>query len=230
MIYDSRRRFLKQLATVTGSVVLVPVVTACGRAGGAHVPATPAEPATLPAPTFSVPPLVRPADWDPIVFNRIRGNAGAIPESYWPSINGPNSVTKHLGKHLPYRPEVDVNLVPEGYLALMWGDASKGYARHPNVLRSESNAMQGHWYNWIRIRKADQGEAEELESRYSEWPSTVEGDNGAYAVFGEGEITADSGRNTIYLAALPTGLSSGDEVRVHAHCLTHGEYVDFISI
>jgi hypothetical protein len=70
----------------------------------------------------------------------------------------------------------------------------------------------------------------ELESRYSEWPGISPDDNGAYAVFGGGEITDDAGKNTIYLAALPPGVVSGDTVRIWAHCLTHGEYVDFITV
>ena len=112
----------------------------------------------------------------------------------------------------------------------MWGDTSKGYARHPNAARSEANNQQGHWYDWIRIRKAVEGETEELQSNYSDWPGTAPSDNGAYAVFGGGDITADSGKNTIYLAALPEGVKSGDRVRVWAHCLTHGEYVDFLTV
>ena len=33
-----------------------------------------------------------------------------------------------------------------------------------------------------------------------------------------------------YLVQLPAGLVSGDVIRVHANCLTHGEYVDFLTI
>ncbi len=227
MFEQNRRVFLQRLATLTGGVVLVPFVTACGRGAS---PESPVSPPTEPvAPGIPVVPVTKPEGWDPIAFNKIRGNAGAIPESYLPSINGPDGEMKHLGKHLPFVPAVDAALVPPGYLALMWGDAGKGYARHPNAARSEEKPA-GHWYNWIRIRKAVAGDAEELESAYSEWPGIADGDNGAYAVFGGGEITDDGGRNTIYLAALPTDLNPGDTIRIYAHCLTHGEYVDFLTV
>jgi hypothetical protein len=175
-------------------------------------------------------PLCRPDDWDPIAFNRDRGNAGAIPESYRDAINGPDGVTAHLGKHLPYFPDLGEVPVPAGFAAIMWGDPSQGYLRHPNAEPNESNNHEGHWYNWIRIRKAVDGEAEELQSTYTGWPLAGEGDSGAYAVFGGGDITEDSGKNTIYLAALPADLEPGDTIRIHAHCLTHGEYVDFLTV
>ncbi|MDQ7007528.1 MAG: hypothetical protein Q9Q40_09860 [Acidobacteriota bacterium] len=229
MNHPDRRIFLKRLATLAGGVVLVPVVTSCSSGPSGGEEQAPAAPATT-GPALPEVPLVRPTEWDPIAYNRERGNAGAIPPSYLPKINGPDGVTGHLGKHLPYVPEVDASLVPAGYVALMWGDPAKGYVRHPQAVRSEANNMEGHWYNWIRIRKAVDGEAEELQSRYSDWPGTAEGDNGAYAVFGDGEITADSGKNTIYLAALPGDVQPGDTVRIHAHCLTHGEYVDFLTL
>ena len=111
----------------------------------------------------------------------------------------------------------------------MWGNPELGHAKHPNASKSEANPI-GHWYDWIRIRKAVPGEAEELQSQYSDWPGIVEGDNGAYAVSGGGEITEDGGKNTMYLAALPKDLKPGDTIRIHAHCLTHGEYVDFLTI
>ena len=50
------------------------------------------------------------------------------------------------------------------------------------------------------------------------------------AVAGGGDITAESGKNTVYLCKLPDGLQKGDTVRIWAHCLTHGEYVDFIEV
>jgi len=227
MSEHDRRIFLKCLATLTGGVVLVPAISACSGGPSATAgdePATPVKAETPPV------PLVEPATWDPIDFNRVRGNAGAIPESYLPKINGPDGVTHHLGKHLPYFPHVPHSLVPEGYVALMWGDAARGYARHPQAEKNESNDMHGHWYNWIRIRKAVEGDAEELQSTYSDWPGTAPGDNGAYAVFGDGEITEDKGRNTIYLAALPGDVKEGDRIRIYAHCLTHGEYVDFLTL
>jgi hypothetical protein len=216
-----RRDFLNRLALTTGAVVLVPAVHACG---GAQT-----QPTSMPTSTWT-PPLAPPAGWDAIAWNRDRGNAGYIPDSYLPDINGPVGETDHLGKHLPFVPEVDAQLVPGGFLAIMWGDPARGHARHPNAVRSEANQFEGHWYNWIRVRKATNSDAEELESTYTEWPGSGPDDSGAYAVLGGGDITADSGKNTIYLAALPADVRSGDTVRIWAHCLTHGEYVDFLVV
>jgi hypothetical protein len=216
--HPNRRQFLKQLAHVAGGVVLVPYVTSCG--GTEETPAG----------EESAVPVERPDGWDSIAYNRERGNAGAIPESYRADINGPDGVTKHLGKHLPYVPQIDASLVPAGFLALMWGDPDKGYTRHPNAPKNDSNGQQGHWYNWIKLRLATEDEAEEVQSTYTNWPGTNPPDSGAYAVFGGGDVTADSGKNTIYLAALPQGARQGDTLRVWAHCLTHGEYVDFITL
>ena len=175
-------------------------------------------------------PWEKPADWDPLAFNRKRGNAGAIPASYLSDINGPDGDTKHVGKHLPYVPQVASGQTPKGFLALMWGDPKRGYARHPNAVRSAANKNQGHWYDWIKIRKATRGQVTEMRSTYSSWPTIGPHDNGAYAAFGGGEVTADKGRNTIYFAALPPDVAPGDTLRVWAHCLTHGEYVDFITL
>lgn len=230
----SRREFLKQLALVTGGVVLMPAVSGCpapkqqaatGQAGGGGG-AGEGEKKAMPEV-----PGTKPADWNPIAFNRERGLAGAIPESYWPSIQGPDGEKKHLGKHLPFVPTLDASLVPAGFMALMWGDPSKGYAKHPNAVRNASNNNEGHWYNWIRVAKVGaDGAHDELQSSYSEWPGIKDGDNGSYAVFGGGEITADDGKNTVYLCALPKDTKKGDAVRIWAHCLTHGEYVDFITV
>lgn len=220
-----RRNFLQRLAAATGAVVLVPSVSACGGSQASSEPTSQAASSMTPAV-----PETEPADWEPISFNRERGNAGAIPDSYLPSINGEDGETAHLGKHLPYVPDTDGLEVPAGYIAIMWGDPDKGHTRHPNAPRNESNNNEGHWYNWIRIRKADDPSSQELESSYSEWPGIDPSDNGAYAVYGGGDITEDSGKNTVYLAALPEGVSSGDRIRVYAHCLTHGEYVDFITV
>ncbi len=236
----TRRTFLTQLSRATGAVVLMPAVARCGGATAA----TPTSLPTAAAPVVadvelaaevgenlaSGVPMTMPENWDPIDFNRVRGNAGAIPESYRGSINGPDGETGHLGKHLPYIPALETETVPEGFVALMWGDPDKGYTRHPNAVRGEANNNEGHWYDSIRLRKATSDEAEEAESTYAEWPGTTEDSTGAYAVFGGGDITDDSGKNTIYLAALPSDVVAGDWVRVHAHCLTHGEYVDFVQV
>lgn len=243
---ETRRVFLKQLATATGSLVLLPIATGCDDESADPSSAEPssaepssAEPETAaeaspeaapstPAPADAV-PRVQPEDWNAIAFNRERGNAGAIPESYRASINGPEGENGHLGKHLPYIPEVPVGTVPTGFLALMWGDPSKGHARHPNAPVSEANA-EGHWYDSIKVRKAIEESAQEMTSSFPHWPPHEEEPSGTYAVLGGGEITGDSGKNTIYLVQLPDDVTPGDTVRVHAHCLTHGEYVDFLTV
>lgn len=222
----SRRDFLQRAAAAAGATILMPAVSSCGGRQGRS------DDGALP-PEARVPTQLSP-NWDPIAFNRTRGNAGFIPPGYLPEVNGPSGPKAHLGKHLPYvvalDPAADGATLPDGYVALMWGDPDKGYTPHPNARRARGNGYEGHWYNWIRIRKATDGEAEELQSTYSEWPGISDDDNGAYAVRGGGAIDADAGVHTIYLAALPSGVQSGDIVRVHAHCLTHGEYVDFVRV
>lgn len=240
---EERRVFLKQLATVTGGVVLMPYVISCGSTpkvddkiptadeveAAKNDAAKEAETKAAEAVTEGAVPRTKPDDWEPIAYNTARGNLGFIPKSYLPDVNSPDGPMKHVGKHLPYSPKIDAALVPTGYLALMWGDPELGHAKHPNAPRSESNP-EGHWYNWIKIRKAVDDDVEEMQSVYSNWPGVEPSDNGAYAVFGGGDITADSGKNTIYLAALPPDVSPGDTIRIWAHCLTHGEYVDFMTV
>lgn len=201
--------------------VLLPsasIIVACG---------PPAASPSAPAPA-SVLPRVRSASWDSHAFNRARGHAGAIPSAYMASIEGPDGDHAHLGKHLPYVPTAGLT-APNGYLPLMWGDPARGDAMHPNAPRSASNPT-GHWYNWIRLRAAVAGEADEVESLYSDWPSLGAGDTGKLASANGGALTDDSGKHTVYLARLPSGVVPGDWVRVHAHCLTHGEYVDFVRV
>ncbi|OIP38517.1 MAG: hypothetical protein AUK47_11795 [Deltaproteobacteria bacterium CG2_30_63_29] len=212
-----RREFFKSLAMGASAVVLLPQLVACGSKAVNADPTAGADPLAI--------PTRPPADWDPIAFNKARGNAGAIPESYLPSINGPDGDTQHLGKHLPYIVPVEAGQMPQGMLAIMWGDPAKGYAKHPNAPKSEENPT-GHWYNSIKIRKAVDGDAEEQESAYADWPGTGE----QFVVFGGGDLSEDSGKNTIYIVGLPSDVSPGDTVRIHAHCLTHGEYVDFIQV
>jgi hypothetical protein len=175
-------------------------------------------------------PRTRPEGWDPIAFNRARGNAGAIPESYRDAINGPDGATAHLGKHLPYVPTSFAGEVPEGTIPLMWGDPDRGFARHPNADRSEANGFEGHWYDWVRLREATDGDAAEVESTFTGWPTNGPDATGAYGVLGGGDIADDDGKNTVYVVRLPAGVGPGDTLRVHAHCLTHGEYVDFITL
>jgi hypothetical protein len=217
-----RRTFLEQLALAAGALVLAPIATACGGSEASSSSTTTPEDGPLAVPT------TRPEGWDPLAFNRARGNAGAIPASYLPSINGQDGDANHLGKHLPYTPALDRSVIPSGFLALMWGDPAKGHAKHPNAVRNETNDGEGHWYDRIAVRKAVASDTEEVESSYPEWPGAT--GTGSYAVFGGGDITEDAGKNTIYLARLPRDVRSGDLVRVHAHCLTHGEYVDFVVV
>lgn len=224
----TRRTFLKHLAIATGGVVLLPLATSCtgeGAKSGAKSGAG-AE-AGAKADVLAV-PSTKPEGWDPIAYNKARGNAGKIPESYRESINGPDGVKKHLGKHLPYVPAVDAGAVPAGYLAIMWGDPGKGYTQHPNAPVTPEN-KEGHWYNWIELRKAQEGEAPAMKSEYPAWPPTPEIKDRYLVSQGE-DISADKGIHTVYLAKLPEGVAKGDTVRIHAHCLTHGEYVDFLTL
>lgn len=228
MTDQNRREFLHKMAAVTGGFVLLPAVSACeGGKGGGGKGGSGSKPAAGKG-KIEV-PKTKPGDWNAIGFNKKRGNAGSIPESYHASINGKDGDKKHLGKHLPYVPKLDAKLVPAGFVALMWGDPAKGHAKHPNAPKSDAN-KEGHWYNWIRIVKADGKEEGELKSQYSDWPKIGGGDNGKYVAFGGGDVAADSGKNTVYLAALPKNVKKGDTVRIWAHCLTHGEYVDFLTI
>ena len=229
---QTRRDFLKTLATATGAAVLVPLVHACATPASSGPDARQdASPAPTPTGQPSPPPQARPQGWDPVAYNRERGQQGAIPDAYMKDINGPDGVPQHLGKHLPYVPSLeDTSIVPAGFLPLMWGDPSKGFAKHPNAPRQESNNHEGHWYNWIKLRKATDDQAQELQSTYTDWPGTTDEATGRYAVFAGDDLTADAGKNTIYLAALPEDVKPGDTVRVWAHCLTHGEYVDFITV
>jgi len=237
----SRREFFEQLALVTGATVLVPAVTACE-----PKPTEPASRRTAPTGSGTAPrpaarrrvaadplavPAAPPTGWDAMAFNLKRGEAGAIPAAYLLQIKAPGGDHKHLGKHLPYVPKVSAKLIPGGYLAVMYGDPSKGNARHPSDAPDPARKYIGHWFNWIKIRKAVDGAAQELNNEYPNWPGTSDADRKShYAVFGGGDIKADSGKNTIYLVKLPAGVKAGDTVRVWGHCLHHGEYVDFLTV
>ncbi len=213
---QNRRQFIRQVATAAGGLMLFPLVTSCG----------PSRPVSV----YNQIPFTRPPDWDPIAFNRKRGNAGAIPESYLDDINGPDGETKHLGKHLPYIPGVDTSRMPNRYLPLMWGDPDKGYVRHPNAVPNESNNHEGHWFNWIRIRKATNFWGNTAESTYAGWPVAKPPSTGKFAPFEGNDVTDDKGKNTIYLALLPSDVKKGDTIRIWGHCLTHGEYIDFLTL
>ncbi len=230
MVEQDRREFLKQLASVTGSVVLLPVVTACdggGKGKGGKSPAS--KPAKSGGAEMIKVSPTKPEGWDPVAWNKKRGLAGAIPESYHASITGKDGDKKHLGKHLPYIPKLEAKLVPAGFIALMWGDPDKGYAMHPNAPKTKDNP-DGHWYNWIKVRKAVKGEAKELQSTYTNWPEVGEDSTGKYVTPDGKPVTENGGRNTVYLAALPKDVKKGDTIRIWAHCLTHGEYVDYIKV
>jgi hypothetical protein len=135
-----------------------------------------------------------------------------------------DGIAKHLGKHLPYVVKAPERLEP-GLLPLAWGDPSKGHAKHPNAPRSADNP-EGHWYDWIRI--APEGEpAEEVITRFDNWPNTT---TGLLLGMDGGDPADDSGKNTVYIPRRPVSTKSGDWVRIWAHCLTHGEYVDFVQI
>ena len=211
----NRREFIQKLAVYTGSVVLLPAVSSCKWFKGED--------------SLKI-PQTRTNNWNPIRFNRERGNQGAIPQSYLASINGPDGEKNHIGKHLPYLAELDRGDIPQGFIPIMWGDPAKGHARHPNAPKDINKNYEGHWYDWIRIRKAASGKALELKSTYSNWPTIGESDNGSYVAFGGKEITSEDGKNTIYMAALPKDVQKGDTVRIYAHCKTHGEWVDFLQV
>lgn len=231
MRIQDRREFLRQLAIATGGVVVLPMAISCtGGSESEEVVVTEDAGVELVKPAMAAVPFVLAADWDPVVFNTDRGNAGAIPEGYLPDINGPDGVPKHMGKHLPYVPQVDPALVPEGYLPVMWGDSGKGYAMHPQAPEGTESYPLGHWYNWIRIRKAVEGEAIETESEFTAWPGPVDGDTGLFVAADGGDLAADGGKNTVYLVKLPEDVVPGDTVRIYGHCLYHGEYVDFLTV
>ena len=188
-----------------------------------------ATPSPITGETPSGVPAELPTDWDAVKFNLERGQRGAIPEAYMGDIKGPDGVPKHLGKHLPYVPNgIPDDRLPSGYLPIMWGNPELGYAKHPNAPRSEENP-EGPWYDWIRVAKAGEP-ATELETRFDEWPKPTEAVQGRIIGADGKDPTEDSGKNTAYLALLPEGCKPGDVLRVWAHCLTHGEYVDFVTL
>lgn len=212
----SRRELLRH-GTVAGVTLLLPSAIACVCDSSSD---------RTSAATLDL-PIARPRGWDPVSFNQQRGAAGAIPPDYMAEINAPDGLIEHLGKHLPFVP-AGVR-TPSGMLALMWGDPRLGYARHPNEPVTPENPT-GHWYDWIRIRRSFDGTAEELESRFSAWPFGATADNGRFAALSGTDPAEDEGRNTVYVASLPSDVRPGEWIRVHGHCLTHGEYVDFVQV
>lgn len=238
-----RRRVLTELAAAAGATVLVPWITACAPEPPLRRPASRRGAGTAPrhashstsrgstggaAQSALAVPLRPPVGWDDMAFNLRRGESGAIPPAYLAKIKAPGGDKKHLGKHLPYLPKLANGRVLTGYLAVMFGEERRGFARHPNSPRDPAHNDIGHWFNWIQARKATTGRAEELRSTYPAWPGT-NFQKPLYTVFGGGDIRADGGRNTIYLVRLPADVRPGDGVRIWGHCLKHGEYVDFLT-
>jgi len=233
MKIQDRREFLRQLAIATGGVVVLPMAVSCtgdGKEGGQTKAEVANAGVDLVESKMEVVPLTRPVDWDPVAFNTVRGGEGAIPALYMEQINAPDGVVNHMGKHLPYVPSIDPSLVPEGYLAIMWGDPEKGHAMHPQAPAKTEAYPLGHWYNWIKVRKSVEGEAIEVASAFTSWPGPAEGDTGLFVAADGGDLAADSGKNTVYLVKLPDDVAPGDTVRIYGHCLYHGEYVDFVTV
>lgn len=211
-----RRDFFKKTVGFAGLSLVMPVINACG---------------SKPEETKLILPLEKPKNWNPVEFNRLRGNNGAIPESYLSAINGLDGAKKHIGKHLPYIPKFEKNIeIPAGYLPIMWGDPSKGHAQHSNAVPGPDNNYLGHWYNRIEIRKSTSAFAESVTSSFSGWPANNDNTSGLYMASHGGNITDAGGIYTVYLAKIPSDVKHGDTVRILAHCLTHGEYVDFVTI
>jgi hypothetical protein len=179
-----------------------------------------------------VPPNVKPENWNPIAYNKTQGiEQGLIPASYHEAILSEDGDTKHLGKHLPYIPtEIEPDRIPEGYLPLMFGDAEKGYAQHPNQVVGTEGYENGHWFNMIKIRKATMDEAEEVITRFDNWPETGETVNGTFIPYEGDDLTLNNGKNTVYLVKLPNDVKSGDTIRVTGYCLYHGMYTDFVTL
>lgn len=237
----TRRTFLETAARTSliapwaGPLVVAGCTSENAPATGTSEPKPASKPSSKPASasiTGGTPagvPLGKPPEWDPVAFNTERGRQGAIPESYMDDITGPDGVKKHLGKHLPYQPQdVPADRLTAGYLAIMWGDPAKGYAMHPNAARSTENP-EGHWYNWIRVAKAGD-DTSEVETRFDDWPKPTSAVKGRIVGFKSPDPAEDSGKNTVYLTLLPDGAKPGDTLRIWAHCLTHGEYVDFLTL
>jgi hypothetical protein len=212
-----RRSFLIESAALAATSVLA------GCAGAKAAGAGAADAASL-----ATPPLAPPPGWDAFAYNVARGRAGFIPEKYLADIVAPEGDKKHLGKHLPYVPALPEERRVDGYLPLMWGDPSKGNAKHPNAPIDATNP-EGHWYNWIRLAIVGQAEGE-VETRYDAWPEPTSAVNGKLTGLASADPRDDAGKNTVYLAVLPKGAKAGDTLRVWAHCLTHGEYVDFVTL
>ncbi len=217
---STRRVFLQQTAAVSIALPLLGATGCASKTGGGTAPVTGGTPAGV--------PLTRPSDWEVVAFNTARGKAGSIPASYMAKIEAAQGLPKHLGKHLPYLPKVPAGRVADGGLGIMWGDPSLGYTMHPNAGKSETKPL-GHWYNWIRV-SIEGNEASQVETHFDGWPQCTDAVKGKLVGFSDEDPTVNGGKNSVYVAQLPTGAKSGDTLRVWAHCLTHGEYLDFLTL
>ena len=213
---QTRRQFLKQSAIIGGAALLLPQFVSCSNRS---------ENATA---AHSAAPLVMPSEWDEIAFNTKRALAGAAPTSYHGAIQSADGGKKHVGKHLPFIAQGVA--APAGYVAIMVGDSAKGYARHPNAAAEQEIGEIGHWYDWIKIRPAIEGDAEEVTSSYAAWPKTAATDNGKIIPVQGKSFEDNGGRETVYLAQLPKGVMKGDMLRVIGHCNKHGDYVGFYQL
>ena len=222
---STRRTFLQQSAAAG---LALPVLGAAACSNSTPAPAGGSSPVITGGTAAGV-PIQRPSDWEVLQFNIARGLAGAIPAAYMAQIQAADGIPKHLGKHLPWLPsDLPADRAKQGYLPIMWGDPAKSYAAHPNAPKSEANP-EGHWYNWIRVAIEGQA-ASEVETKYDDWPKATDAVNGLLVGHADPDPAAMDGKNSVYLAQLPSGAKSGDVLRIWAHCLTHGEYVDFVTI
>ncbi len=234
MSFIRRREFLG--TSLVASVSIPSVLAGCtgqkGKSEQGHKETVTGNPTTNAGgeqPSILTPPTTRPSHWDPVAFNIMRGNSGAIPKSYMEQITAPEGQAKHLGKHLPYIPKTFARSRWEaGFVPLMFGDPELHFVRHPNAPKSGGNPV-GHWYNWVRISVVGRPESE-IETAYDNWPKPSGAVNGKIAALEGADPTADGGKNTVYLARLPEGAKAGDTLRFWGHCLTHGEYVDFLAL
>ncbi len=208
MSLASRRQVLK-LLQLAGATALLPRVLGC-------------------APSVGLPlPRARDGAWDAIVFNLARARQGAVPPAYLALIEGLGGIPQHLGKHLPFL-VADGNLLDAALAAnllpIQWGDPGKGHARHPNAAPTEA-VPSGHYYDWVDLLVGDA----ETRVAFAPWPQNRADVAGAYRGLRTDDPTGEEGRDTVYLLPMG-GASCGVDVRVHGHCLTHGEYVDFVKV
>lgn len=212
-----RRSLLRRLAALGAAPALA---AACG--GARPAPIDPAERAA-----YALPPVTPPAGWDPIAYNLARGRVGYIPPDYLAEVKGPGGFAVIVGEHLGYAVQHEAVKLSEGRLALMFGDPRRGHVRHPNSPRTKSDLV-GHWVDWIRVRAVKGGE--EVETRFDDWPVCSSLVQGRILPRVGNNPADDSGRNSVFVAKLPEGVAVGDQLRIWAHCRSHGEYVDYANL